>query len=203
MDRQRHWDEVYATKAADTVSWYEETPRVSLEMIAATGVGKDAAVLDVGGGLSRLADHLVQSGWTDVTVLDLSAEAISRSAARVGVGSTVRGIVADVTTWTPDRAYAVWHDRAVLHFLIDEPDRARYRDTLRAALAPGGHAIISTFAPSGPERCSGLPVRRYAAEDLDAFLGSGFSREEALEFEHRTPSGATQCFVAARYRRVG
>ena len=102
-------------------------------MIAATGVGKDAAVLDVGGGLSRLADHLVASGWTDVTELDLSAEAIARSAARVGAGSSVRGIVADVTTWTPDRAYAVWHDRAVLHFLIDEPDRARCRDTLRAA----------------------------------------------------------------------
>lgn len=203
MDRQRHWDEVYATKPADAVSWYEETPRVSLDMIAATGVEKDASVLDIGGGLSRLADHLVASGWTDVTVLDLSAEAIARLLARVGAGSAVRGIVGDVTTWTPDRTYSIWHDRAVLHFLIDEPDRVRYRETLRAALAPGGCAIISTFAPTGPERCSGLPVRRYAAEELDEFLGIEFSCEDALEVEHRTPSGSTQNFISARYRNVG
>jgi SAM-dependent methyltransferase len=202
-ERRRHWDTVYATKAPDAVSWFEETPRISLDLIAATGLAKDAALLDVGGGVSRLADHLVAAGYTDLTVLDLSAEAIARLLARLGPAAPVRGVVADVTRWRPERLYDLWHDRAVLHFLVEEAGRAAYLETLRAALRPGGHLIVATFAPSGPERCSGLPVRRYGAADLDAFLGDGFRRQDAFETDHRTPSGGVQRFQVARYRRAG
>lgn len=203
VDRQRHWNEVYATKSADAVSWYEEVPRVSSDLIAATGLPKSAAILDVGGGVSRLSEHLVAEGYSDITVLDLSAEAIARLLERLGPAARVRGLVADVTTWMPDRVYDLWHDRAVLHFLTGEAEQAAYRRTLTAALAPGGHVILSVFAPSGPERCSGLPVRRHGAADLDVVLGPGFERLNDFEFDHRTPWGAVQRFQAAAYRRTG
>ena len=192
--RQQHWDKVYETKAEDAVSWFEASPELSLDLIARTGVPKSAPILDVGAGVSRLPERLVRAGYTDISVLDVSAEAIRRLTARQLPGSPVRGIVADVTTWQPDRAYAVWHDRAVLHFLVNEPDRAAYGRTLAAALAPGGHALIATFAPTGPERCSGLPVRRYGAADLTALFAGLLTLRDSFEVDHRTPSGQIQRF---------
>ncbi|MCE3288527.1 MAG: Methyltransferase type 12, partial [Caulobacter sp.] len=162
------------------------------------GAGKDAPVIDIGGGLSRLADELVLAGHTDVTVLDISAEAIRKRADRDG---PVAGIVADITRWRPERRYAVWHDRAVLHFLTREEDRAAYRRALTEGLAEDGEAIIATFAPDGPERCSGLPVRRYGREDIEAFLGKAFVVVESGGFDHVTPGGATQRFHFARLCR--
>jgi trans-aconitate methyltransferase len=192
---------VYRGKAEDELSWFEASPETSLDLITRTGVAKSAPIVDVGGGVSRLAGRLIEAGFTDVTVLDVSAEAIRLLSARLPAGAPVRRIVADVTRWRPDRTYAIWHDRAVLHFLTDEAGRAAYRRALLAALDPGGQAIIATFAPSGPERCSGLPVRRYGAADLEAFVGDAFTLLESFEFDHITPAGRSQRFHVARLRR--
>ena len=200
LGRKAHWDVVYATKAEDEVSWYEPFPETSLELIARTGVPKHAAIIDIGGGLSRLADRLAANGYSDLTRLDISSEAIDRLATRQGPGSPIEGIVADVSTWRPERRYDVWHDRAVLHFLIEEADRAHYRNNLLAALRPGGQAVIATFAPSGPERCSGLAVRRYDGRELAEFLGGEFAELESFEFDHRMPGGGMQRFHVGRFR---
>ncbi len=197
-ERQGHWNTVYGTKADDDVSWFEAAPALSLDLIRKTDVPADAPVVDIGGGLSHLADALVEAGHTDVTVLDISREAIRKRAER---GGAVQGIVTDITAWTPERRYRVWHDRAVLHFLTDETDRAAYRRALLAGLEPGGQVIIATFAPSGPEQCSGLPVRRYGRGDLETWLGDGFDMVESFEFDHVTPAQRVQRFHVGRLTR--
>ncbi len=196
--RQGHWNTVYGTKAETDVNWFEAKPELSFDLIRRTGASREDAVIDIGGGLSRLADALVAAGCGDVTVLDISEEAIRKRAERCRV---VKGIVADITVWEPQRRYRVWHDRAVLHFLTEDDDRAAYRRALLSALEPDSQAIIATFAPSGPERCSGLPVRRYGREDIEAFLGNTFDIIESFEFDHLTPAGGVQRFHVGRLRR--
>jgi SAM-dependent methyltransferase len=198
---QEHWNNVYATKDEDAVSWFEASPERSLAMIEATGVPRSAAIIDIGGGLSRLPDALVTAGYSDVTVLDISKEAIERITARHAGNPAIKGIVGDLRNFKPQRGYDLWHDRAVLHFMIEEEDRRRYHAALTNAVKPGGHVIIATFAPTGPEKCSGLPVRRYSPADLDAFLGPEFEHREAFAFDHVTPGGARQRFQAGRFQR--
>jgi len=198
---QAHWDQVYATKDADAVSWFEASPERSLAMIEATGLPKSAAIIDIGGGLSRLPDALLAAGYGDITVLDISQEAIDRMMARSAGNPAIHGIVGDLRNFRPERGYDLWHDRAVLHFMIEEEDRRRYHAALTSTVKPGGHVIIATFAPSGPEKCSGLPVRRYSPTDLDTFLGLEFQHREAFAFDHVTPRGATQRFQAGRFQR--
>ena len=200
LSQSQHWDDVYSRKAENEVSWFEASPSRSLELIERAKIARSAPVVDVGGGLSRLADSLVGAGYADVTVLDISREAVRRLLARQRPEAPVHGVVGDVTAWQPVRRYALWHDRAVLHFLTDEADRTAYRSTLLAALAPQGQVVIATFAPGGPERCSGLPVRRYGREDLQAWLGDEFVLLESFEFDHATPGGAVQRFHAGRFR---
>jgi len=196
-----HWNDVYTTRAEDAVSWFEESPARSLAMIAQTGVAKGDPVIDIGGGLSRLADALLTEGYADVSVLDISRAAIDRLIARNDADARLTGIVSDITTFAPARRYALWHDRAVLHFLTGETDRAAYHAALMAGLAAGGSVIAAAFAPDGPEKCSGLPVRRYGLDDFDAFFGPQFSRVSDERFTHVTPSGAEQRFQAVHYRR--
>ena len=202
-DRKAHWERVYATKAEAEVSWFQEDPRPSLEALARIGAGPGAAIIDVGGGSSRLVDRLVHEGFRDVTVLDVSAAALEAAKARLGEAANgVRWIVADATEWAPQRTFDVWHDRAAFHFLVDLDDQAAYVDRLRKALRRGGHAIIATFAPDGPERCSGLPVARHDAESLGAALGPEFVLVESRRHDHRTPSGAVQRFQFSVFRRA-
>ena len=195
MDRQRHWDEVYSQKAEDTVSWFQVHPDLSLELIRAAGVGHTDALIDVGGGASRLVDHLLGAGFADLTVLDIAAAALERAGARLGPAALkVQWLVADVTRWRPARLYRLWHDRAVFHFLTEAADRAAYLANLKAALTPGGHAVIASFAPDGPERCSGLPVQRYSPESLAAELGPAFHLKGKRNESHLTPAGRVQRF---------
>ena len=206
MARRAHWEEVYATKAEDEVSWFQEHPAMSLDLIRAAGVGPDAAVIDVGGGASRLVDALLDEGFHAVTVLDLSEKALAASRVRLGPqrASRVTWIAADATTWQPKAAaYDLWHDRAAFHFLTDAPGRAAYVERLAKALRPGGHAVIATFAADGPERCSGLPVVRYDAASLAAALGDRFERVETRPHEHHTPMGRIQRFQFSRFRKTG
>lgn len=205
--RQAHWDKAYAEKGEAGVSWFQASPGPSLEIIrglAGTRAAGDLSLIDIGGGASRLVDALLAEGWRDLAVLDLSAEALK--AARVRLGAAAAGIDwirADVTDWQPARAYDFWHDRAAFHFLTEAADRARYRNALMAAVKPGGHAIIATFAPDGPERCSGLPVCRYDAPALAAEIGAGFQLVAARRHLHRTPWDSNQSFQFSVLRRDG
>lgn len=202
MNRQ-HWEDVYRKRSPSEVSWTQASLDPSLRRIAAAGLAADAAIIDVGGGFSPLAGELAAMGFTDITVLDLAQAALDAMAAGLGGRSAnVRLVQADVTAWRPDRAFALWHDRAVFHFLTDPDDRARYRAGLEAGLKPGGRLVMATFAPDGPERCSGLPVQRWSAEALAAELGQGFELIESEREAHHTPWGAVQPFIWTSFRRA-
>ena len=200
--RGRSWDDAYAARGSTGVSWYQPVPRVSLELIQALRVSPSAAVIDVGGGASTLVDHLVEDGFSDLTVLDVSRRALAELRGRLAPDAPVALLNEDLLEWTPGRRYGLWHDRAVFHFLVDESDCARYLEVIRAAVAPNAALIIGTFAPDAPRMCSGLPVVRYAADDLAALLGEAFELVQTTREEHRTPRGAVQPFtwVAGRMR---
>ena len=194
-DRAKHWDDTYARRGTEGVSWFQAVPTTSLRLIDVLGIPPAAAVIDVGGGASSLVDHLVARGFTDLTVLDISDIALVAARDRVGRRAPVSWVHQDVLAWRPQRRFALWHDRAVFHFLVNPADQQGYLATVRAALAPAGAAIIATFAPDGPDHCSGLPVARYSADDLAALLGDAFAVVEASREEHTTPTGALQPFT--------
>ena len=189
--RRAHWENVYATKRENEVSWFQESPAPSLALIAEVGAAPASGIIDIGGGASRLVDRLIEQGFNDVTVLDVSVAALETAKVRLGErASDAHWLVADATTWEPTRTYDIWHDRAAFHFLTEEPDRAAYVVRLRQALKIGGHAIIATFALDGPGKCSGLPVERYNAPRLVQTLGSGLRLLRSERDEHATPWGA-------------
>jgi 2-polyprenyl-3-methyl-5-hydroxy-6-metoxy-1,4-benzoquinol methylase len=200
---RQHWDNVYADKGERQVSWFQENPVISLELVHAVGATAASAIIDVGGGASRLVDALLSDDHADITVLDLSPAAIAIAKARLGASAAkVTWIAADMTQWEPSRQYDIWHDRAVFHFLTDERDRSAYVARLTKALRQGGHAIIGTFALDGPERCSGLPVVRYDSACLSEALGQSFELVETRRHEHTTPWGAIQHFQFSVFCRV-
>ena len=200
--RQSHWQGVYTTKRAEEVSWFQEMPAVSLDLMRVTGITPQSSIIDAGGGASRLVDALLDAGYRKVTVLDLSAAALTATQVRLGqAAASVTWITADVTAWKPAAAYDLWHDRAAFHFLTEPADRAAYVACLKAALKPGGHAIIATFAPDGPERCSGLPVVRYDGASLAAVLGNGFELLQTVRHAHATPMGSVQNFQFSLFWR--
>ena len=200
--RYEHWDAVYSSRGDQQVSWYQADPRLSAELIAdaaaGTAAGRDSGVIDAGGGASLLAGRLAAAGFTDVTVVDVSAAALSAARRRPG-GNQVTWINADLLAWWPPRAYQIWHDRAVYHFLTSPADRAAYLETLRAALPGGGAIILATFATDGPAHCSGLPVVRYDGAALAAGLtgayGDAVTVTGCRDEQHRTPSGIIQPFT--------
>jgi len=201
-ERRAHWQRIYTTKAETEVSWFEASPEASLAALARAGADPSSAIIDVGGGASRLVDRLVSDGYADVTVLDVSSAAIETAKARLaGAATKVHWLVADATQWTPVREYDVWHDRAAFHFLVDAADQAAYVERLRRALRHDGAAVIATFAPDGPERCSGLAVARHDAASLSIVLGPGFELVDERRYEHKTPKGATQAFQFSIFRR--
>ncbi len=203
LGRQAHWQNVYTTKDERAVSWFQERPDISVDLIRATGVDVNASIIDIGGGASRLVDALINEGFKTVTVLDLSEKALATSKARLGArGANIKWIVADITTWAPSQAYDVWHDRAALHFLTGPKDRAAYAEQVSRSVCLGGHVIIGTFAPDGPERCSGLPVVRHDAASLEELLGPSFKLIESRRHNHQTPAGAIQKFQFSRFQRI-
>jgi 2-polyprenyl-3-methyl-5-hydroxy-6-metoxy-1,4-benzoquinol methylase len=202
-ERQAHWENVYRTKGERDVSWFQERPEISLELIQATGVNAEASIIDIGGGASRLVDALLDAGFGNVTVLDLSEMALVTAKARLGARSAnVKWVAADVTAWEPSGTYDLWHDRAAFHFLTEPKDRAAYAARVRRAVGAGGHVIIGTFALDGPERCSGLPVVRHDAVSVGAILGPSFELTESRNHDHRTPMGTMQRFQFSRFRRL-
>jgi trans-aconitate methyltransferase len=201
--RQAHWETTYTSKGEGNVSWFQGSPQPSLALIEKAGASPSSAIVDVGGGASRLADSLLERGFQNLTVLDLSAAALALAQARLGRDAArVQWVVADATTWQPPQVYDIWHDRAAFHFLVEDADRAAYVSRLRRSLNPGGHAIIATFALDGPEKCSGLPVMRYDEGRLSQTLGSAFQALSTQRHEHTTPWGATQAYQFSLYRHA-
>ncbi|EYC50059.1 hypothetical protein AZ34_02515 [Hylemonella gracilis str. Niagara R] len=197
MTGKLHWEQIYGTKAPDSVSWYAPHLVESLGYIEKTGAPKSAAILDVGGGESTLVDDLLNAGYDNVAVLDLSETALQVSKRRLGSRADgVRWLAADVLrhSFTP-HSIDVWHDRAVFHFLTSSADRDAYVQQVLRTLKPGGHCIVGTFGPAGPERCSGLPVQRYDAGDLHGEFGGRFQLLEHSVSTHITPWGSEQQFV--------
>jgi 2-polyprenyl-3-methyl-5-hydroxy-6-metoxy-1,4-benzoquinol methylase len=198
-----HWADVYERKAPEEVSWYEEQPTRSLDLVRTSGVARDAPIIDVGGGTSALAAALVAEGYSDVTVADISPSAIDRAEKRAGsLADRINFVLADVRDHDFDRPVEIWHDRAVYHFMVTEDDRDGYLSTLRKTLRPGGHLLVATFGLEGPEQCSGLPTCRYDAPTLAAALGGGFSEVASGIEVHRTPGGTPQQFLFAHFLRT-
>lgn len=197
METQQHWENVYQTKSPDEVSWYQPTPEKSLEIITNTGIPHDGAIIDVGGGASTLVDSLLEQGYSTISVLDISANAIVTAQTRLGNNAgRVRWIVADITSVElPSQSIDVWHDRAVFHFLTNPDDQQRYIRLVNHALKPGGHIIVATFAPDGPTKCSGLNVMRYAPEELHSTFGDNFMLMHSEQELHHTPFGTEQSFI--------
>lgn len=196
-----HWDSAYQ-RGEQTLSWYEPTPVFSLQMIDAAGLQAPAGVIDIGGGSSRLVDVLLECGFADLTVLDVSAAALEDARGRLGAqAASVQWLVEDIRAWRPDRRYQVWHDRAVFHFHRGPADRDAYLTALDAGTGPGSVAVMATFAPDGPTHCSGLPVARYSPDQLADILGAQWDLLRAEREEHVTPAGVMQPFTWALFRR--
>lgn len=195
-ERQQHWDRVYRDRESTAVSWYQEYPELSLQLINKSGLARDEAIIDIGGGASLLVDNLLQQGFRRVAVLDISSAALECARTRLCErAADVEWFAADVTAFEPPHRFALWHDRAVFHFLTSHEDRQNYLRVLGKTLHPGGWLILATFALDGPERCSGLPVERYDADKMRATLGARFELVETRDESHTTPAGGKQKFT--------
>ena len=203
MDRKSHWEQVYATRMAEKLGWYKPRLDTSLSWLAELNLGRSASIIDVGGGASTLVDDLVDAGYESITVLDVAEEALAASKKRLGRQSEmVMWLSGDITDYSlPPNRFALWHDRAMLHFLVDAEQRDAYHANLMQSLQPGGHVIIGVFAPEAPEKCSGLPVRRYDADSLARFLGDAFELLRQHKEMHVTPGGVEQMYVYCLFRR--
>jgi 2-polyprenyl-3-methyl-5-hydroxy-6-metoxy-1,4-benzoquinol methylase len=203
MDTKSHWENIYETKTPTQVSWYQQHAQFSLQYIQNTGIQKTGHIIDVGGGASTLVDDLILAGFQHISVLDVSGTALQLARQRLGARALeVNWIEADITqAELPHQAYDVWHDRAVFHFLTQPAGRRRYIDNVRHAVRTGGHVIVATFAPDGPERCSGLDVVRYSPESLHGEFGEAFAVVDSTRETHHTPFGTQQKFMYCYCRR--
>lgn len=203
VDAKTHWEGVYTQKAVNEVGWYKPDFAVSLGLIEEAAANKTARIIDVGGGASLLVDSLLDRGYEHLAVLDIAASALEHAKRRLGdKAPDVQWIVADIRETADLGTFDVWHDRAVFHFLVDAADRRKYVELARKTIPVGGHAVIATFASSGPQKCSGLDTCRYSSEELAEELGEGFELVKEVPEVHTTPSGKSQAFVYALLRRV-
>jgi trans-aconitate methyltransferase len=193
--RQHHWEKVYRHKAIDEVSWHQDHPLRSLELIEKADIPRNASIIDVGAGASMLEDHLLQDGYSNIAVLDISESAIRHARQRLGKeAGRIEWFVSDITEFRPPHRFHLWHDRAVFHFLTDAKDRHKYLSLLTHYLEPNGYLVIATFAPDGPAMCSGLEVVRYDRNSMQAFLGDRFKLVDSAYEEHTTPDHKIQKF---------
>lgn len=202
MDKttQHHWDTVYTTKNPDQVSWAQDVPKTSLDFIHSFGLSKTAKIIDVGGGDSKLVDYLLDEGFENITVLDISAPALEKAKKRLGEkAKKINWVVSDITTFHPYTTFDVWHDRATFHFLTTADQIAKYLDTARRSVS--GFLTIGTFSVNGPKKCSGLQIKQYSEEKLTAELQNGFDKLRCLTEDHITPFGTTQNFLFCSFKR--
>lgn len=200
--KNKYWDEVYQNKKEDEVSWFQEIPKTSLELIEEFEVHRSDKIIDIGGGDSRLVDSLLDLRFKDITILDISEVALERCKARLGNRSTsVKFVASDITKFTPSEKHKLWHDRAAFHFLTDLGDIQAYLKVASQAIEPDGFLILSTFSKTGPEKCSGLPVSQYSDSDLKSLFQKPFSNIRCFEEIHHTPKGLLQSFVYCGFKR--
>jgi SAM-dependent methyltransferase len=203
MLRKNHWETIYQTKSPDEVSWYQSDPMLSMKLIKDSELEKGLGIIDVGGGTSLLVDHLLDNGFEDIAVLDISENSLEISKARLGDRKDlVDWIVADVTKFNSPRKYSFWHDRAVFHFLVDEEDQKKYLEVLKKSLASNGQAVIATFALDGPSKCSGLDVVRYGSDSICETFGADFKLIGQYNESHLTPEEKEQRFTYFMFRRL-
>ncbi|MEO7922991.1 MAG: class I SAM-dependent methyltransferase [Chitinophagaceae bacterium] len=202
MDKtqQKHWDTVYETKNPDQVSWTQEIPKTSLDFIHSFGLTKTAKIIDIGGGDSKLADYLLDEGFENITVLDISVKALEKAKQRLGdKAHKINWVVTDITEFEPDTTFDVWHDRATFHFLTTSDQVAKYMDTARKSV--NGFLTIGTFSNDGPEKCSGLKIKQYSEETLTAELQNGFTKIRCITEDHTTPFETKQNFLFCSFKR--
>ena len=202
FDPKKHWENIYTTKSLEDVSWYQPTPEISLEFIGALQLNLDAAIIDVGGGDSFLVDHLLKAGYTNITVLDISAAAIDRAKNRLGErASQGNWVIEDINRFVPTQSYDVWHDRAAFHFLTHSENIKRYVSTVNQALNPFGSLIIGTFSENGPIKCSGIEITQYSQQSMVRTFDDNFVKIECANVDHNTPFDTVQNFTFCRFKK--
>jgi len=200
MDRQTHWQTVYETKQPNEVSWTQAVPATSLDFINNLNLPKSASIIDVGGGDSTLVDFLLEQGYENITVLDISAKALERARARLGSkAEKVKWVVSDITEFVPQTSYDVWHDRAAFHFLTNKDEVEKYLKVINEHLT--GYLVIGTFSDKGPAKCSGLEIKRYTEGELANAIGTHFEKLNCRTEEHITPFGTGQNFVFCSFAK--
>lgn len=200
MERKEHWETIYTTKTPQEVSWTQAIPQVSLDFIHAFGLDKSASIIDIGGGDSRLVDFLLDEGYTDITVLDISEKALDRAKERLGNrAKNVKWIVSDILDFTPSSSYAIWHDRAVFHFLTDSAAIEYYVRLVENSAKQ--HLIIGTFSEKGPLKCSGLEIKQYSQQELSDRFSETFETRECINTDHTTPFDTIQNFTFCSFVR--
>ena len=202
-NRKQHWEAIYQTKAFEQVSWYQETPTTSLDFLKQFSVATSAKIMDVGGGDSYLVDNLLQLGYEDITVLDISATALEKAKQRLGDrAGKVKWVVADAATYKPTEQYDFWHDRAAFHFLTQEQDIETYIQTVRNSITPSGVLVIGTFSENGPTKCSGIEIKQYSESSLTTRLKKFFEKIRCITVDHATPFNTIQNFVFCSFRKL-
>ncbi|MEQ9308897.1 MAG: class I SAM-dependent methyltransferase [Balneolaceae bacterium] len=203
FDRKKHWEQLYKTKELTDVSWFQPTPETSLEFIKQFNVPTSAKVIDIGGGDSFLVDHLLDLGYQDISVLDISATAIERAKQRLGdKAKNVTWIVEDATNFKPTEKYDFWHDRAAFHFLTDEQEISSYLETARQYINTSGVLVIGTFSEQGPKKCSGIEIKQYSETTMTNRLKNYFKKIKCLTVDHKTPFDTIQNFVFCSFRKL-
>lgn len=202
FNRKNHWENIYENKPLDTVSWFQPIPETSLEFIRNLYLDKEVAIIDIGGGDSFLVDHLLEEGYTNITVLDISEKAIERAKERLGNSAVkVKWIVSDITQFVSTEKYDVWHDRAAFHFLTDEKDISKYLEIAEKSINPEGNLLIGTFSESGPTKCSGIEIKQYSEEKITRLFEPEFGKVNCALVDHKTPFDTFQNFIFCSFRR--
>lgn len=201
-ETQNHWEKIYSSKQPNEVSWTQEVPKTSLDFIHAAHLDKQANIIDIGGGDSKLVDYLLDEGYENISVLDISEEALTRAKTRLGSkAAKVNWIVSDITEFHPSTSYDFWHDRAAFHFLTTGPQIVKYLSTARQAVKDNGVVTIGTFSENGPKKCSGLEIKQYTEDALTAELENGFEKIKCITEDHTTPFDTTQNFLFCSFKR--
>ncbi len=203
LDRKNHWENIYQTKELKDVSWYQSTPSTSLNFLKEFNISKTASIIDVGGGDSFLVDHLLQLGYTNITVLDISASALEKAKARLGNGANkVKWIVADASNFEPSERYDFWHDRAAFHFLTTETEIENYIQTISRGIKPKGVLVLGTFSEQGPTKCSGIEIKQYSEKTMTQRLTKFFDKVKCITVDHQTPFDTIQNFIFCSFKRL-
>ena len=201
--KKEYWDKIYNTKQANEVSWFQVYPKTSMEFISLFDLPKNAAIIDIGGGDSNFVDTLLENGFSDITILDISASAIERAKKRLGgKAKHINWIVSDITEFNPQRQYDFWHDRAAFHFLTSEELVDRYVEIAGKGIANNGYLILGTFSEKGPKKCSGLEIKQYSEKSMSGKFENAFKRIKCVEENHQTPFDTMQNFLFCSFQKV-